>query len=873
MIALVCASFLVLSATVTGQRLTVTSYVNQNFRASYDILVRPANSRTGLEQSEGVVRPNFLSSAYGGITLDQVAQVRGVPGIDVAAPVAVLGQSPQAVDIAIPVAQLLRTRDHVLLRFALKGFARNRSGVTVSNHGYLYLTKYPTRDDSVKGSASAQRAQIVEDRPTGPVVACLLVDGIGVTNFEQRCWSAQPGSAGEQSASLTVTAWIPLTVVAVDMAAEDRLLGLAQAVTSGRLATSQDAAKTADHTVTVPGIMASSLPFDLQASVSVEELPESTTAAVLSRNTIGERESIVAKATAVSQLTPTEQDLSNAYVSTILPQALSDGLGLGDTLWQPSDIAFGGTSPLTPAIATSPQSVWTIPSGIDADAAPPTAPDTSYRTVNATSRTDFGNTLSVAAVGTFDPSKVAGNGSLMAVPLETYTSERLTGANTASQTVLGNKDMLSDGNPGGYVQQPASALVDMSSLPSFWGIYGGLNQQAPVGAIRVRVAGITGVGPVDRERIRQVADQIATETGLDVDITIGSSPQEKLVSLPATASGTPALLLKERWTKKGVAVAIVNAIDTKSGILSLLVLVSCLLTVGLLARSSIRARRRELGTLACIGWSGGALRLMAVIELVLLGLVGGCVGGVAAWIVGMLAGTPVSPLRAVLAVPLGIALVAVAGLSAMLDAGRQAPTAMFVTTTTPRRGFALRVRGPLTLGIAFLQRSPWNSVQACLAAGLAAASNLVLLVASSEFRGQVVGSLLGDSVSLKVRGTDVATAILLTALGMASVMVVLFLGLARDRIGLATLKASGWSDATIGRVVLVQGAGLGLIGGIVGIVAGAGLMSGVFGVAVHLLLLPSGLLLAGSVVAAIIAAAFPAVWTMRHPIARALAAE
>lgn len=75
-------------------------------------------------------------------------------------------------------------------------------------------------------------------------------------------------------------------------------------------------------------------------------------------------------------------------------------------------------------------------------------------------------------------------------------------------------------------------------------------------SVRVRAAGITGLDSVAREKIRQVAEQIRSETGLDVDITIGSSLQNRQIDLPATQSGTPPLQLNERWTKKGVAVAI-----------------------------------------------------------------------------------------------------------------------------------------------------------------------------------------------------------------------------------------------------------------------------------------------------------------------------
>ena len=91
--------------------------------------------------------------------------------------------------------------------------------------------------------------------------------------------------------------------------------------------------------------------------------------------------------------------------------------------------------------------------------------------------------------------------------------------------------------------------------------------------IRVRVAGVTGPDPVSRERVRRVTQAIRERTGLAVDITAGSSPHPLRVELPPGKFGRPALTVREGWTKKGVAFAIVSALDRKSLALFVLVLV------------------------------------------------------------------------------------------------------------------------------------------------------------------------------------------------------------------------------------------------------------------------------------------------------------
>ena len=83
--------FTVLTGSTATSRLQVIGTVQDNFRSAYDILVRPTGTRTALEEQRELVRPNFLSGQFGGITLDQYEQVRQIVGVDVAAPIAMIG--------------------------------------------------------------------------------------------------------------------------------------------------------------------------------------------------------------------------------------------------------------------------------------------------------------------------------------------------------------------------------------------------------------------------------------------------------------------------------------------------------------------------------------------------------------------------------------------------------------------------------------------------------------------------------------------------------------------------------------------------------------------------------------------------------------
>jgi hypothetical protein len=73
------SGFIVLTGNTETARLEVIGTVHDSARGAYDILVRPAGARTDLETQSGLVRPNFLSGQYGGISMAQYERIRQIP--------------------------------------------------------------------------------------------------------------------------------------------------------------------------------------------------------------------------------------------------------------------------------------------------------------------------------------------------------------------------------------------------------------------------------------------------------------------------------------------------------------------------------------------------------------------------------------------------------------------------------------------------------------------------------------------------------------------------------------------------------------------------------------------------------------------------
>ena len=141
------------------------------------------------------------------------------------------------------------------------------------------------------------------------------------------------------------------------------------------------------------------------------------------------------------------------------------------------------------------------------------------------------------------------------------------------------------------------------------------------------------------------------------------------------------------------------------------------------------------------------------------------------------------------------------------------------------------------------------------------------------FDGTVVGTLLGDAVSVTVRGVDQLAAAATVVLAVVAVLDVMYLNV-RDRAAeLATLRATGWTDAALVRLVAYEGALLGLIGAVTGAGAGLAVAAWLVGeVPARLVAVSAGTAAAGVVVAGV-AAIIPTVLLRRLPAARLLAEE
>lgn len=87
--------FFGLSETSKG---TIVDELQERWSSSYDIIVRPEGTRSVTEK-DNLLDPNFLSGLTDGISLQQYEQIKNIPNVEVAAPIAMIGYTQYNVNL------------------------------------------------------------------------------------------------------------------------------------------------------------------------------------------------------------------------------------------------------------------------------------------------------------------------------------------------------------------------------------------------------------------------------------------------------------------------------------------------------------------------------------------------------------------------------------------------------------------------------------------------------------------------------------------------------------------------------------------------------------------------------------------------------
>ena len=204
------------------------------------------------------------------------------------------------------------------------------------------------------------------------------------------------------------------------------------------------------------------------------------------------------------------------------------------------------------------------------------------------------------------------------VPLETYFPPvAILRYDEQGNPVNPPRELRPTLNPAGYIQSPPLLLTTLEAARALRG-------DASISAIRVRVA-LEGCPPEQPEtctltdaaqrKIEAIAIEIAKQTGLDVDIMVGSSPTRVLVHVPGIG------YVEEQWIQKGVNLVYKQGIQSGNWLLlGTLLLAGGLFTLDL-TWAEVLARRRIIALQKALGWRSRSVFAQVVGQVMVIGAI------------------------------------------------------------------------------------------------------------------------------------------------------------------------------------------------------------------------------------------------------------
>jgi cell division protein FtsX len=415
-------------------------------------------------------------------------------------------------------------------------------------------------------------------------------------------------------------------------------------------------------------------------------------------------------------------------------------------------------------------------------------------------------------VGVFNTEKLGLPEELAAVPLETYFPPKAILLYDENGAPVEPKTLRPTTDPYGYFLPPPFLLTTMEAARAIAG-------DDSISAIRVRVAGVDRFSPEAQSRIEAVAAEIVNRTGLDVDIVVGSSPRPVLVHIPGTG------YVEEYWVQKGVSLTTHREVHRANYLLFAAMLSVCALFIFNTTSTTVAGRIQEFGLLKALGWRGSDLTRLVLTEGLLIGALGGALGTVLALGLAKALGL-VFPLgRALLILPTGILLCLAGFALPALRTGRVSPMMALRQGEQTWRGRVPRWLG--VVGRSLLRRR----MRSLLVAGVmgAGAGMLALLVSLlAGMRGYLALTLLGRYILVRVSGYHWGMVGVMMAVGALATADVLLAGVLERRREIGVLKALGWRTGAVARLFLLEGAVLGLLGGLAGTALGLAVYLGLY---------------------------------------------
>ncbi|MGL6102601.1 MAG: FtsX-like permease family protein, partial [Exiguobacterium acetylicum] len=361
-----------------------------------------------------------------------------------------------------------------------------------------------------------------------------------------------------------------------------------------------------------------------------------------------------------------------------------------------------------------------------------------------------------------------------------------------------------------FLTKPPSMLTTLDAAFKIRG-------EKAISVIRINVKGVDQMNAASEQKLQDVAREIEDKTGLITDVTLGSSPQLALTYLPGLEKKSALGWVQQPWIKLGSSMTIFQ--EAKVGMSGVIASVIAVALVYVFSSNIILlyARKKEFAILLSLGWRPRQLSKLLFLEATLLGS-----------LVALIAWTILGTFWLTTDHPIALGRILLIGLAGLLIywGGTLVPMTL-IRRIKPyesiRSGEVSRsrrfVRSQSIVGMSMNQLFTYwqRTLLSIIAIALPTGLFIFFLFVTFRLKGVLYATWLGEYVALEVGTMHYVAMGVALLIAILTTTEILWQNVNERRSQLAVLKATGWQDRLIRRLVLLEGLLTGLLAGIVGL--------------------------------------------------------
>lgn len=772
---------------------TVIENLQKSWVSSYDVVVKPKDSI-----SENLLEPNYLNGITGGISIDQFKTIKEIEGVEIAAPISIVGYS----ELGVIHKELFKENELTsgIYRVHMNEQGNDGTGnFNIKDYSY-YFTEGSNVNENVQG----------------------LYEHDG--NKEQMISQMQ-------------------LLVGIDPIEEAKLVGLDQAIealgSSRYFDILQDRAKQIRDTngFEIPVIINTDSFSKTNHNVRLEKLDLAFETEEQQKKAIAEISSngglefldTLPKGEVIKSINLTSKELEDNYfhsLTGIISSHNKENLNPNLEASKASMVIYK-SSPLQYEKNVSPfPERWNhafitkqIPINLEFpfDLAVPKMGYRDLPMVDSLREKKHGEPLPLLpyvtynVVGFYNPNNItATKDPLNELPLETYRPPQAKLVlDENSKPISPPSDVIGIGNPTGFLTNPPNILTTLEAAEM-------LTNGNSISSIRVKINGVDGVSETSQKRVESIAKEITDKTGLVTVVTLGSSPQPTITEIQKGKSTLG--WIEQPWINIGNAITIFR--ETSLGYSGVIISMLLVAVVYVFSTSlvSFLSRRKEFSILLSLGWQISHIRKILMIESVLQWMMVVFISSCIEYIIYIQEGVFSTN---------NILYISTFGF--LVYALSLIPLVVMVHTITPYE--AMRSGEISTLGKRVIHTngtislvfnnilSKWKrNLLSLLVIAMPTSLFSFYLFVTYRLQGVLYTSFLGEYVALSIDVTHYFTLAITFGLAILTTAEIMWQNITERKNEIGILQAIGWGRSAIRVSIIMEGAIIGFIAGLTGLI-------------------------------------------------------